>query len=85
MTAWKKLSAQSPDLAGRLSKAGGGDPEHLLQPVYELTQNKGRPFWQAKLKIGQDGWEDRVKAEAAKLTQVLTHLARSADVMKTLI
>ena len=84
VTAWKRLVTQNPDLAGRLSRAGGGDPEHLLQPVYELTQNKGRAFWQAKLKIGQDGWEDRVRAEAAKLSQALAHLGRSAEVIKTL-
>lgn len=81
VTSWKKVAEAHPDLAAQLR----ADPVHLLKPVYDLTQNKGEPFWKDKLKIGDPGWENRVKAQAAELARVVTALRRSADEIKALL
>lgn len=85
VTTWKAVLKANPTLAERLAAAGGGDPVHILDPVYDITQNKGGPFWEGQLKFNTDGWEGRVKTQLQELHKVVGHLRRSADAMKKLV
>ncbi|MDT4893018.1 MAG: hypothetical protein QOE97_2053 [Pseudonocardiales bacterium] len=85
VTSWKQVVLkQDPTAGARLDRAGGGDPVHLLQKIFDLTQRKDATFWDQQLRTDQPGWEQRAIKVADEALAQVANWRRVADSMKQL-